>query len=137
MEKGLALEKILLIIGKEDRAIKALDWAVYLGNNCKNQSELIVYYDMRDVYFLKELAFAFGVQVEIDVDQKEKERAEARLKEVLNKFTGNYKIEFFNSGRKREKVKDVVESVSPDLIITTLDYINVIPKYVKDTLVVS
>jgi len=137
MEKGLNLNKILLVIGKEERGLKALDWAVYLGNNCKNQSELVVYYDLRDVYYLKELAFAFGVQVEIDVDKKEKKRAEAKLKEILNKFSGNYKIEFFYSGRRREKVKDIVDEVSPDLIITTLDYINVIPKYERDTLVVS
>ncbi len=136
-EKGLALDKILVIVGKEDKNIKAVDWAVYLGNNCKAKSEIIIYYDLREINYLKELAFAFGVQVEIDIDEKEKKKAEARLKELLKNFVGDYKIEFFNSGRKKEKVKEVVESVKPDLIITTLEYINTIPKYEKDTLVVS
>ncbi len=136
-EKGLNLNTILVVVSKDERSIKAIDWAVYLGNNCKNQSKLIIYYDLRDVYYLKELAFAFGVPVEIDVDEKEKASAQARLKELLKNFSGEYKIEFFYSGRKKEKVREVVDTVKPDLTITTLEYINVIPKYEKDTLVVS
>ncbi len=136
-EKGLDLNTILVVVSKDDRSIKALDWAIYLGNNCKNQSKLLIYYDLRDVYYLKELAFTFGVPVEIDVDEKEKSSAKTRLKELLKKFTGEYKIEFFYSGRKKEKLKDIVKEISPDLVITTVDYINVLPKYEKDTLVVT
>ena len=136
-EKGLDLNTILVVVSKDDRSIKALDWAIYLGNNCKNQSKLLIYYDLRDVYYLKELAFTFGVPVEIDVDEKEKSSAKTRLKELLKKFTGEYTIEFFYSGRKKGKLKDIVKEISPDLVITTVDYINVLPKYEKDTLVVT
>ncbi|NPA51970.1 MAG: universal stress protein [Aquificae bacterium] len=131
------LDTILVIVSKDERSIKALDWAIYLGNNCDNQSKLVVYYDLSDVYYLKELAFAFGVPVEIDVDEKEKNSAKAKLKELLKNFKGEYTIEFFYSGSKKEKLKEVVEKVNPSLTVVPLEYINAVPKYEKDTLVVS
>ncbi|MEJ5172531.1 MAG: universal stress protein [Hydrogenothermaceae bacterium] len=116
----MEIKKIFINFQFDNQSLKALEFAKDLAS--KYGSELVIFYEIVDVYMMKRWSASFGMPIPPDLNQKSKESAQAKLDDLMSSYTGKYKYIIDCSGRIKDVIGKFIQEENPDLVVLTDEY---------------
>jgi len=129
------ISKILVNVDFTTPTLKALEYAKDLAN--KYSAELVVFYEMEDVYILKRASVGFGMPVPPDLEEKSRKTAQLKMQEVMKNFEGKYKPIIDCCGKMKDRLLKTIEEENPDLVVITSECQDLINKIKQNVFLIK
>lgn len=129
------ISKILVNVDFTTATLKALEYAKDLAN--KYSAELVVFYEMEDVYILKRTSVGFGMPVPPDLEEKSRKTAQLKMQEAMKNFEGKYKPIIDCCGKMKDRLLKTIEEENPDLVVISSECQDLINKIKQNVFLIK